>query len=64
MTKYLLSRHTVEDEMREPRTEEEMHELGRRIGTIERSQAAPGAFRVACMSPTRRRSCACQTARC
>ena len=25
MTKYLLSTHTVEDETREPRTEEEMH---------------------------------------
>ncbi len=32
MTKYLLSTHTVEDETREPRTEEQMHELGRRVG--------------------------------
>jgi hypothetical protein len=44
MTKYLLSTHTVEDETREPRTEEEMHELGRRIGTIEREMKSSGAW--------------------
>src|SRR5829696_4704374 len=43
MTKYLLSTHTVEDETREPRTEEEMQELGRRIGTIEREMKSSGA---------------------
>src|SRR5919198_2502465 len=44
MTKYLLSTHTVEDETREPRTEEEMRELGRRIGTIEREMKSSGAW--------------------
>jgi hypothetical protein len=44
MTKYLLSTHTVEDQTREPRTEEEMHELGRRVGTIEREMKASGAW--------------------
>jgi hypothetical protein len=44
MTKYLLSTHTVEDETREPRTEEEMRELGRRVGTIEREMKSSGAW--------------------
>src|SRR5918995_4195281 len=44
MTKYLLSTHTVEDETREPRTEEEMHEIGRRVGTIEREMKSSGAW--------------------
>src|SRR5215203_2285184 len=44
MTKYLLSTHTVEDETREPRTKEEMHELGRRVGTIERQMKSSGAW--------------------
>jgi hypothetical protein len=44
MTKYLLSTHTVEDQTREPRTEEEMHELGRRLGTIEREMKSSGAW--------------------
>jgi hypothetical protein len=44
MTKYLLSTHTVEDETREPRTEEEMHEMGLRLGTIERAMKSSGAW--------------------
>jgi hypothetical protein len=44
MTKYLLSTHTVEGEAREPRTEEEMQELGRRIETIERQMRSSGAW--------------------
>ena len=44
MAKYLLSTHTVEDETREPRTEEEMRELGRRIGTLEREMKSSGAW--------------------
>src|SRR5829696_5134601 len=44
MTKYLLSTHTVEDETRAPRTEEEMQELGRRLGTIERAMKSSGAW--------------------
>ena len=44
MTKYLLSTHTVEDETRESRTEEEMRELGRRVGTIEREMKSSGAW--------------------
>src|ERR687889_676418 len=44
MTKYLLSTHTVAEETREPRTEEQMRELGRRIGTIEREMKSSGAW--------------------
>src|SRR5918999_3427388 len=44
MTKYLLSTHTVEDETRAPRTKEEMHELGRRVGAIERDMKSSGAW--------------------
>ena len=44
MTKYLLSTHTVEDETREPRTEEQMHQVGRRLRTIERSMKSSGAW--------------------
>jgi hypothetical protein len=44
MTKYLLSTHTVEDQTREPRTQEEMRELGRRVGTIEREMKSSGAW--------------------
>ena len=46
MTKYLLSTHTVEDEAREPRSEEEMHELGRRLGAIEQEMKSSGAWGV------------------
>ncbi len=44
MTRYLLSTHTVEDQTREPRTEEEMHEFLRQVGTIEREMKASGAW--------------------
>src|ERR687897_210256 len=44
MTKYLLSTHTVEDETLEPRTDEEMQEMGRRLRTIERTMKSSGAW--------------------
>src|SRR5829696_2774741 len=44
MTRYLLSTHTVEDETREPRTKEEIQELGRRVGSIEREMKSSGAW--------------------
>jgi hypothetical protein len=44
MAKYLLSTHTVEDQPREPRTQEQLHELGRRLASIEREMKSSGAW--------------------
>jgi hypothetical protein len=44
MTRYLLSTHTVEGEMREPMTDEQMRETYRQMAAIEREMHASGAW--------------------
>jgi hypothetical protein len=44
MTQYLLSVHTVEGEAREPMTEEQMQELMRKVGELEREMTAADAL--------------------
>jgi hypothetical protein len=44
MTKYLLSTHTIDDETREPRTQEEVHEVLGQVGMIEREMKSSGAW--------------------
>ena len=44
MAQYLLSVHTVEGEAREPRTDEQMEELMRNIGELEREMKSADAL--------------------
>ena len=44
MAQYLLSVHTVEGEAREPRTDEQMQELMRNIGELEREMKSADAL--------------------
>jgi hypothetical protein len=66
MAKYLLSVHSVEDEARDPMTEEEMRQFMERVGVLEEEMKSAGAWSSAapCTDPTRPPSCTSPTARC
>ena len=66
MAQYLLSVHSVEGEVRDPMTDEEMRQFMERVGVLEEEMKSAGAwvFGGACTNPTPPRSCACPTARC
>jgi hypothetical protein len=44
MTQYLLSMHSVEDEAREPMTEEEMRQFMEKVGVLEEEMKSAGAW--------------------
>jgi hypothetical protein len=44
MTQYLLSTHSVEGEVREPMTDEQMQESMKRIGSLEEKMKSAGAL--------------------
>jgi hypothetical protein len=44
MTKYLLSVHSVEDEVGDPLTEEEMRQFMERVGVLEEEMKSAGAW--------------------
>jgi hypothetical protein len=44
MTHYLLSVHSVEGEVREPMSEEQMRQMGQQIGAIEEDLKSTGAW--------------------
>ena len=66
MTHYLLSVHSVEGEVREPMTDEEMQQSHQQLGILEQDMKSAGAWvsRVACTNPPLPLSCAWPAARC
>jgi hypothetical protein len=44
MTRYLLSTHTVDDEQRQPMSEEQMRAMGQRLAALEQEMDANGAW--------------------
>ena len=44
MTKYLLSAHSVEGEVRDPMTEEEIQRFSRQVGILEEEMQSAGAW--------------------
>ena len=66
MTHYLLSVHSVEGQVREPMTDEEMQQSHQQLGILEQDMKSAGAWVVSgpCTNPTPPPSCAWPTARC
>jgi hypothetical protein len=59
MTHYLLSVHSVEGEVREPMTDEEMAQSHKQLAVLEQEMKSTGAW----TNPTPPPSCAWQAAR-
>jgi hypothetical protein len=65
MTHYLLSVHSVEGEIREPMTDEEMAQSHKQLGILEQEMksAGPGCSPAACTNPILPPWCRWQAAR-
>ena len=65
MTHYLLSVHSVEGEVREPMTDEELAQSHKQLGVLEQELKSAGAWLspAACTNPTPPPSCEWQAVR-
>ena len=66
MAKYLLSVHSVEGEVGDPMTEEQMQRFMERVNALEQEMRSTGAWLFGAPStiPRRQRSCGHRTVRC